>query len=80
MLLLMPECIGILKLMKMEGLTIFHIKSHLQKYRLTPNISEPDIGPMESTDSMTVGSVELSGGLRVTVDVTAVYTSIGRAE
>jgi len=35
---------GILQLMGMEQLTIFHIKSHLQKYRLTPSMTEPEDG------------------------------------
>lgn len=47
---------GILKLIGVDGLTIFHIKSHLQKYRL--NIRLPESGRSDSQG----GSEPLEGG------------------
>jgi hypothetical protein len=48
---------GILKLMSVEGLTIFHIKSHLQKFRL--NVKMPFDGEDPSE-----GSHQRKKGLR----------------
>lgn len=51
--------------MGMEQLTIFHIKSHLQKYRLTPSMAEPEADRrVENTESLNIQDTleDLSAG------------------
>ncbi|RZC88668.1 hypothetical protein C5167_016531 [Papaver somniferum] len=68
---------GVLKLMKVEGLTIYHVKSHLQKYRTAryrPDSSEGNserkmstIEEMSSLDLKT--GIEITEALRLQMEV-----------
>lgn len=59
---------GILKLMKSPGLTVFHIKSHLQKYRSAkciPNIQEGRNGKRSICDGTPLCSLRGNGGFHI---------------
>ncbi|XP_058208018.1 protein PHOSPHATE STARVATION RESPONSE 1-like isoform X2 [Rhododendron vialii] len=68
---------GVLKLMKVEGLTIYHVKSHLQKYRTAryrPESSdgslEKKLTPIEELASLDLKTgIELTEALRLQMDV-----------
>ncbi|KAA8550715.1 hypothetical protein F0562_002399 [Nyssa sinensis] len=68
---------GVLKLMKVEGLTIYHVKSHLQKYRTaryrpesSEGSSEKKLTPIEELSSLDLKTgIEITEALRLQMDV-----------
>ncbi|KAK7245326.1 hypothetical protein RIF29_40166 [Crotalaria pallida] len=68
---------GVLKLMKVEGLTIYHVKSHLQKYRTArykPELSEGSadkkLSPIEDISSLDLKTgIEITEALRMQMEV-----------
>lgn len=68
---------GVLKLMKVEGLTIYHVKSHLQKYRTAryrPESSEgaadKKLSPIEDIASLDLKTgIEITEALRLQMEV-----------
>ncbi|OWM81521.1 protein PHOSPHATE STARVATION RESPONSE 1-like [Punica granatum] len=68
---------GVLKLMKVEGLTIYHVKSHLQKYRtaryrpeLSEGSSEKKLTPIEEMSSLDLKTgIEITEALRLQMEV-----------
>ncbi|XP_027350545.1 protein PHOSPHATE STARVATION RESPONSE 1-like isoform X2 [Abrus precatorius] len=68
---------GVLKLMKVEGLTIYHVKSHLQKYRTarfrpesSEGTAEKKLNPIEEMSSLDLKTgIEITEALRLQMEV-----------
>ncbi|KAJ0263115.1 Protein PHOSPHATE STARVATION RESPONSE 1 [Hirschfeldia incana] len=57
---------GVLKIMKVEGLTIYHVKSHLQKYRTARYRPEPSECEKKLTPLEHITSLDFKGGIGIT--------------
>ncbi|XP_047071739.1 protein PHOSPHATE STARVATION RESPONSE 1-like isoform X2 [Lolium rigidum] len=66
---------GVLKLMKVDSLTIYHVKSHLQKYRTArykPELTEGTTGERSTAEELTLdlkSSMDLTEALRLQMEV-----------